>query len=368
MDLDKKYIQISLYLLKKIIGTTFPNPPVVSIIVESEKNFKNDKIVSFGMTGFGGRPHAEALALEKMVYQENKIYTLYSTLEPCCHEGRDESCVSKILKGKIQKVVYSLRDPDLRVNGGGQKLLTNSGITVIGNVMNEEAKKIYSGYIMNRKHKRPKVILKMACSLDGKIALDKNKRNQITNQSVKKVVHIMRSEVDGILVGSNTISVDNPFLNCRIKGFENFSPHRIILSKNLNFDINSNIFKNCLQFPTIVFTVDLNNRKIEQLSSKNVRMIILKKKEFNLKNIMFRLSELGISNLLVEGGAKIFTSFLNENLYDKVLIFRSNSFVGSKGYSAIGSLNAVKIKRLLTLRKLYQIEDNSVEVLEIKRD
>ena len=130
MDLDKKYIQISLYLLKKIIGTTFPNPPVVSIIVESEKHFKNDKIVSFGMTGFGGRPHAEAIALEKLVYQANKIYTLYSTLEPCCHKGRDESCVSKILKGKIQKVVYSLTDPDLRVNGGGQKFLIDSGISI----------------------------------------------------------------------------------------------------------------------------------------------------------------------------------------------------------------------------------------------
>ena len=101
MDFDRKYIQISLYLLKKIIGTTFPNPPVVSLIVEFDKNLKEDKIVSFGITGFGGRPHAEATALKNMKYRKNKIYTLYSTLEPCCHEGRDESCVLKILKGKI---------------------------------------------------------------------------------------------------------------------------------------------------------------------------------------------------------------------------------------------------------------------------
>ena len=101
MDFDRQYIQISLHLLKRIIGTTFPNPPVVSIIVESEKNYQRDKIVGFGVTGFGGRPHAEAIALKNIKYKKNKVYTLYSTLEPCCHEGRDHSCVSKILKGTI---------------------------------------------------------------------------------------------------------------------------------------------------------------------------------------------------------------------------------------------------------------------------
>ena len=245
MDLDKQYIQISLHLLKKIVGTTFPNPPVVSIVVESEKNYHRDRIVGFGVTGIGGRPHAEAIALTNIRYKKNKVYTLYSTLEPCCHVGRDQSCVSKILKGTIHRVVYSLKDPDPRVNGQGAKLLIRNGIEVIGNIMNEEAKNIYAGYIMNRKLKRPKIIIKMACSLDGKIAIKKNTRNQITNESVKKMVHIIRSEVDGILVGSNTINVDNPLLNCRIKGFENFSPHRIVLSKTLSFNINSQIFKIC---------------------------------------------------------------------------------------------------------------------------
>ncbi|MFL2661079.1 MAG: bifunctional diaminohydroxyphosphoribosylaminopyrimidine deaminase/5-amino-6-(5-phosphoribosylamino)uracil reductase RibD [Alphaproteobacteria bacterium] len=368
MDFDRKYIQISLYLLKKIIGTTFPNPPVVSLIVEFDKNLKEDKIVSFGITGFGGRPHAEATALKNMKYRKNKIYTLYSTLEPCCHEGRDESCVLKILKGKIQRVVYSLRDPDFRVDGGGAKLLTKNGVEVLGNLMDAESKKIYSGYIMNRKLKRPKVIIKMACSLDGKIALKKNKRTRITNQSVKKIVHIIRSEVDAILVGSNTVIVDNPLLNCRIKGFESFSPYRIVLSQKLSFDINSHIFKNCLKYPTIVFTIDSNKRKIEELSSKKVKIIILEKKEFNLKNIMYKLAKLGICNLLVEGGSKIFTSFLNENLYDEVMIFRSSGFIGSTGQSAISNLNLSRVKKKLTLKQIYQIEDNSLEVLEVKRD
>ena len=171
-----------------------------------------------------------------------------------------------------------------------------------------------------------------------------------------------------ILVGSNTIIVDNPSLNCRIKGFESFSPYRIVLSQKLSFDINSRIFKNCLKYPTIVFTIDSNKRKIEELSSKKVKIIILEKKEFNLKNIMYKLAKLGICNLLVEGGSKIFTSFLNENLYDEVMIFRSSGFIGSTGQSAISNLNLSRVKKKLTLKQIYQIEDNSLEVLEVKRD
>ena len=98
MDLDIKYIKIAIFLLKKIIGTTFPNPPVVSLIVESNSKKKFSKIVSFGYTFEGGRPHAEAVALRKVTFKKDYYYTLYSTLEPCCHSGRDESCVSKILK------------------------------------------------------------------------------------------------------------------------------------------------------------------------------------------------------------------------------------------------------------------------------
>ena len=181
------------------------------------------------------------------------------------------------------------------------------------------------------------------------------------------MVHIIRSEVDGILVGSNTIIVDNPVLNCRIKGFENFSPFRIVLSKNLSFNIESKIFKNCRKYPTVVFTVDSNKLKIEQLSAKKVKIIILKEMDFNLKNIMYELTKLGVCNLLVEGGTKIFTSFINENLYDEVMIFRSNSFFGSTGQNAIDNLKLSKVKQSLTLNKIYKIGDNSLEVLKVKR-
>ena len=363
MDLDKKYIKISVFLLKKIIGTSFPNPPVVSLVVESNSNKTDSKIVNFGFTNVGGRPHAEALALEGVKFRKDFYYTLYTTLEPCCHSGRDESCVSKILKSKIDRVVYSLKDPDNRVNGNGDKFLRSSGIDVLGGVMQEKTKKIYSGYIYNRKLNRPKVILKIGCSLDGKITRRPMKGDKITNEIVKKIVHIFRSEVDAILVGKNTINIDNPRLDCRINGLRQFSPVRVILSKEINFDLNSRIFKNCINNSTIIFTLKNVASKINKMKKKHVRIYMLEKKNFNITYILKELAKLGICNLLVEGGGQIFTSFINKDLADKIIIFRSNFFIGSHGLNLLNYLSKVD-KRNYILKHQSNLENNSMEIFE----
>ena len=363
MDLDIKYIKITIFLLKKIIGTTFPNPPVVSLIVESNKKKTLNKIVSFGCTFEGGRPHAEAVALRKIIFKKNFLYTLYTSLEPCCHSGRDESCVSKILKTKINRVVFSLRDPDKRVNGLGEKLLRNNGVAVVGGILTEETKKIYSGYILNRKFQRPKIIIKIGSSLDTKIASKPNKSDRITNDQVKKIVHVLRSEADAVLVGKKTVNIDNPRLNCRIEGLKKFSPIRIILSKKLDLNLNSNIFKNCKISPTIIFTLKNQNQKIKKIFEKKVKVFMLNKRMFKLSNIIEELAKLGVCNLLVEGGGEIFTSFLNEGLVDRLIIFRSNSLIGGMGVNAINVLN--KNKKLTFKHKhLSIIRNNTMEILE----
>ena len=362
MDSDKKYIEIALFLLKKIVGTTFPNPPVVSLIVESDKYLKKNKIVSFGITGYGGRPHAEANALKELSFNCNKKYTLYSTLEPCCHEGRDESCVSKILKSKIQRVFYSLKDPDTRINGLGEKTLKNLGIEVEGGYLKETAMEIYRGYILNRKFNRPKVTLKVGCSLDSKISIKANQKYNITNKSAKQLVHILRSEADAILVGSNTVRVDNPKLNVRVAGLENFSPLRVVLSKNLNLKPCSEIFKNCRKFPTIVFTTQIKKESTVNFLKKKVRIIKLHEKNFNLKNILKELSNLGVQNLIVEGGSKIFTSFLKENLIDEIMIFRSNFLIGSQGLDIFKNENR-NYKNLFLFKSSTNVKNNNLEIL-----
>ena len=167
MDFDQKYIKISLFLLRQILGTTFPNPPVVAIVVESDIDKKDHKIVNFGVTAFKGRPHAEAEAIKNVKFLKNKVYTLYSTLEPCCHKGRDKPCTDFILKSKISRVVFSLLDPDPRVNGGGMKILKNNGLDVIHGIMKDEMFEIYQGYFLNKLYQRPQIILKLATSFHG---------------------------------------------------------------------------------------------------------------------------------------------------------------------------------------------------------
>ena len=367
MELDNKYIGVSLFLLKKIIGRTFPNPPVVSLLVESDKNFKKNKIINFGLTNFGGRPHAEANALKRFNFKKNLYYTLYSTLEPCCHEGREESCVSKILKSKVSRVVYSLKDPDNRVNGMGDYFLKSSGIKVVGGIMKKQTEKIYKGYILNRIFNRPKVVLKVGCSLDSKIAIKANERNNITNSLSKKIVHIIRSESDAILVGSNTVRIDNPKLTCRIDGLKKFSPIRIILSTNLNFLTSSNVFKNCSNYPTIIFTEASKQKISKKFKKKNLKIIEIEKRNFKLSNILFHLAKLNVSNLLVEGGSKIFTSFINENLADEIMIFRSNYFIGSKGKDMIEKIYTTNnTSGSFILKKNFQLGNDSLEILENK--
>ena len=362
MDLDIKYIKITIFLLKKIIGMTFPNPPVVSLIVESNSKKTFNKIVSFGYTFEGGRPHAEAVALRKVTFKKNYHYTLYSTLEPCCHSGREESCVSKILKSKINRVVFSLRDPDKRVNGSGEKLLRNNGLEVSGNILDEETKQIYDGYILNRKFSRPKVTLKIGSSIDTKIASKLNKSEKITNDQVKKIVHVMRSEADAILVGKNTVNIDNPKLNCRIEGLKKFSPIRIILSKKLDLNLNSNIFKNCKINRTFVFTIKNKNQIIEKIKKKKVKVFMIDKKMFKLSNIIEELAKLGVCNLLVEGGGEVFTSFLNEEFVDRLIIFRSNYLIGGTGVNAINLLSKKKITFKPT--QVSIVKNNTMEILE----
>ena len=363
MDLDIKYIKIAIFLLKKIIGTTFPNPPVVSLIVESNSKKNFNKIVSFGYTFEGGRPHAEAVALKKVTFKKKYHYTLYSTLEPCCHSGRDESCVSKILKSKINRVVFSLRDPDKRVNGSGEKLLRTSGLEVLGDILNEETKQIYDGYILNRKFCRPKVTLKIGSSIDTKITSKLNRPERITNNQVKKIVHLMRSEADAILVGKNTVNIDNPKLNCRIEGLKRFSPIRIILSKKLDLNPNSHIFKNCKINRTFIFTIKNENPIIKKIQKKKVKVFMFDKKMFKLSNIIKELAKLGVCNLLVEGGGEVFTSFLDEELVDRLIIFRSNYFIGGTGVNAINLLNK---KKKITFKptQLSIVKNNTMEILE----
>lgn len=357
-------MKIAYSILQRSAGTSFPNPTVVSLIVESDKEYINNEIRSFGITDKGGRPHAEKIAIENLKFRSNKNYTLYSTLEPCCHEGRENSCVNEISQKPISRIVYSIKDPDRRVNGLGEKILKKNGIEVSSGLLKEKISKLYQGYILNRKLKRPKVTLKIASSLDGKISIMPRVRSAITNKLSNKVVHLIRSKFDAILIGANTLKIDNPKLNCRINGLSHLSPIRVILLTKLDIKENLEIFKNCKTCKTIFFTEDDDPEKVKALTKKGITIFILKKRDYNLKKILEKLAELGVANLLVEGGSKIFSSFILEKLCDELLFFQSNFFIGNNGETILKSKDLSLFKNKFKLKKTMDLDNNVFSIFE----
>ncbi len=364
MDDDQFYMGIALSILEKYNGSSFPNPTVVCLIVESNKNLKDSNIVSFGITDRGGRPHAEFKAISKVNFKVNKYYRLYSTLEPCCHSGRDISCVELIKRKKINEVVYATNDPDKRVNGKGRRILKNSKIKVTSGILEEQIKRNYSGYFLNRKNDRPRVTLKFALSLDGKISHKFRTRSKITNDLSQRILHSIRSNYDAILVGANTVKIDNPKLNCRLNGLREHSPIRVTISKDLNVKNNYNIFKNCEKSKTIFFTKRNEEKNISSTEKPNLKIIPLENKNFNLRHILKVLSSHGIFKLLVEGGSEIFNSFISSNFCDELIIFQSNYFVGDKGQPALGKVYLDLTKKKFKLKQVTILDNDTMKIYE----
>ena len=358
MHFDNKYMNIAFNLAKKGMATSFPNPSVGCVIVECSHDFKNDKIAGFGFTQKGGRPHAEAKALEKVNFKKTKKYLCYSTLEPCSHFGRDVSCLDKIQKTPISQIIFALKDPDKRMKGSKIKKLSVDGKTIRSGILKKDLFKFYEGYFLNKIKNRPKITLKMASTLDGKITSSKKK--WISNSSSRKIVHHLRSNNDAILVGSNTVKIDNPRLTCRINGLENTSPIRIVINRKLDLTEDFHIITD-----RSVKTILISSLKKEQIpkhfKKKNIEIINIKNEKFNLKTILKEISSFGINNLLVEGGARTAGFFLKSKFVDELIIFRNNIIVGDAELSLIkfkGNYNEEEFQ----LKKLMKLKNNILEI------
>ena len=356
-------MELALDLARKCYGYTFPNPPVGCVIVEYDKIKKHHKIISFGQTQKSGRPHAEFNAIRKANFKPKKKYFCYSSLEPCCHIGRSHSCVNEILKHPISEVIFSIIDPDKRVFGSGSKLLKKNGVKVSNGILKNEALELYKGYFINRILGRPRVTLKIASSLDGKISGNKNK--WITNGISRKFVHRLRFDNDAVLIGGNTAKIDNPRLNCRITGLEKFSPIKIIVKKNFDLSNNLKIFSKSNKTKTIIFTTSIKKEK-DFKDNNNIEIKKLKEKEFNFKTILSRLTEFGISNVLVEGGSKINSFLLREDLVDDLIIFRSNFFIGENGQNVLSNLSSIfnPQRSKFILKQINNFDNDVVEMYE----
>ena len=336
---DKNYMNLALNLARARKGLTGENPSVGCLIV------KNNRIISIGQTGFNGRPHAEYNAI-KNSFEKLKGSKMYVTLEPCNHYGKTPPCTNIIIKSGISEIIYAIDDIDKKVKGKSSKILLNKNIKVKKGLLKFEAKNLYDSYFINRIKRLPYVTAKIAIS-KNKLIYNKGIK-RITDKSSEKFTHYLRYKNDSIMISSKTLNIDNPKLNCRLKGYEKFSPKRIILDKNLEINLQSYIFKSAKGNNTILFYNLANYKKIKILKKKGINVIKSKlnnKGLLDLRIILKRLFFLGVKNLLVEGGDKVTKNLIDNRMVDTFYLFQSpKKLLKSKVYQSFSSLSILNKK------------------------
>ncbi len=341
-------------------GATGKNPPVGCVIV------KNDTLLSYGRTGTSGRPHAEEEAMNNVFDKKSLIgSTMYVTLEPCAHKNNGLSCAEQISKSGIKEVFVSCIDPDDRTNYKGIKFLKTKEIKVHENFMKDKASKLYDGFFSRILKKRPFITLKIACSLDGKIALKNNKSKWITNEMSRSYSHFLRSQNDAIMTSSSTILNDNPRMDCRLNGLDIRSPTKIILDRYLKISSNYNIYNSLTNNEIFLYSLsEMKGHLTEKKFIKNIR-VDKKLNDKDFFNFIFKdLANKGVNNLLIEVGSIINTLLLSLNLVDELVIFRSGNIIGNDGLPFVNNLNFNEINDLTNYKisSLKTFEDNILEI------
>ena len=359
----QKWINLAILEASRSLGITKKNPPVGCVIV------KNNILISSGRTSHTGRPHAEENALNKVV-DKNLLQDaqMYLTLEPCAHKSKlGKSCVELITETGISEVFICCVDPDPRTNGNAIDYLKKNGIKVYDLFFERDAHDLYRGFFSRIKKNKPFVTLKIACSLDGKIALNNKKSKWITNELSRRASHLLRAQNDAILTSSSTIISDNPLLNCRLEGMEKRSPNIIILDRYLKINKNYKIFQNNFKNKIYIYSVDDSYNGSDK--TKNLSTIIVNKNLNNKDYFNFIFSDLaskGINNLLIEVGAKLSTILLSLNLIDNLIIYRSGKIIGNDGLPMIDNLNIHSMNNVENY-KLSYLRTFDDDVLEIRK-
>ena len=347
---DKNYMRIAINLANSRKGLTGDNPSVGCLIV------KKDEIISIGQTGFNGRPHAEVNAI-KNSYHNISGSKMYISLEPCNHYGKTPPCTKSIIKSGINEVFYTIDDVDKRVKGKSFKILKSKNIKVKKGLLKKEAMKLYESYFINKKLKLPFVTAKIAITHNNLIYSERSKR--ITSYDTDKLSHYLRYKNDAIMISGKTLNIDNPKLNCRLLGYENFSPKRIIIDRDLDIKFNKYIYKSAKKNNTIIFHNSSNFFKIKSFKKKGIKLIktrLNKDKRLDLTIILKKIFSLGIRNLLVEGGDKITKHMLNKKLINQFYLFKS-----SKSFSKMGNYVAFTSNKIL--KSKYKIQSKIISKL-----
>jgi diaminohydroxyphosphoribosylaminopyrimidine deaminase / 5-amino-6-(5-phosphoribosylamino)uracil reductase len=332
---DEKYMSMALELAEKGRGTASPNPMVGAVIV------KDGKVVGKGWHKRPGTPHAEAVALEKAGALSEDA-TIYVNLEPCCHRDKlTPPCADAIIRHRVARVVIGMVDPNPKVSGKGIQVLRDAGIQVDLGVMGERCERLNEAFSKHITTGMPFVTLKVAQTLDGKIATSSGDSKWITGPDARRLGHRLRSHSDAIMVGIDTVLKDDPSLTTRLEEQPGArDPHRVILDSRLRIPLDAKVLNQTSKSLTyIATTIDAPTAKLREIKKKKAEILILDKDEsgmIDMPSLMQEISKLGMTSVLVEGGAHVNASALRSGMVDKVVFFLAPKLLG--GDDARGSI------------------------------
>ena len=327
------FLDLAFHLAEKNIGQTGINPSVGCVVV------KNGSVISSGVTSKKGRPHSEYNALKNL--KNCAGASLYTTLEPCTHTGKTPPCVDIIIKKKIKNVFYAFEDPDIRTFKKAKKILKVNGINS-ELIKSKKFNEFYKSYFYNKKYFKPYVTGKIAISRDYK-TINKKKR-WITNNTSRKIVHLLRNKNDCIISTSKTINYDNALLNCRIEGLNINKPDLFIIDLNLRLKKNLSLNNLLKKRKTYLITLKKNYKKISQYKRLGYKFILINSLENkgDFIKLSKKIYKIGYTRILVETGLTFLNYLIKNKMINDLYVFKSNNILGKKGKNNDAIVNLKK--------------------------
>ena len=343
---DVRWMRAAIAASRQAVGRSGVNPPVGCVLISAD-----GRLLSVGHTGKGGVPHAERAALQSLRGADRSALqggTAYVTLEPCIHHGKTPPCSNALIGAGIKRLVVALEDPDPRMNGGGLDQIAAANIEVISGVLQLEYEEIVSGFINKIKHGKPLCSIKIAASIDGKIALSDRKKRWITGLPMRRYVHFLRSQVDAIVTGIGTVLADNPEFNCRNAGLQYDSPPIYVLDRLLRTPPKAKLFQS-LQTVTLFCGNTVPDKHKAKFSNFGATVVVLPDDSTGKLDVCAALKYMGsqgLNHVLIEAGTEIVTAFINADLVDQIYWTQSNHILGADTLAAVGAINPKQINKV----------------------
>lgn len=339
---DAGWMRTALGLARRGLGRVWPNPAVGCVIVAS-----GGEVVGRGRTADGGRPHAEAVALAE-AGERARGATVYVTLEPCVHAGRAGPCTEALIAAGVARVVVAIEDPDPRMSGGGIAALQAAGIAVEVGCLAAEAAALNRGFLRRVATGRPMMTLKLAASLDGRIATGTGESRWITGPRARSEVHLLRAQTDAVLVGAGTVRSDNPRLNVRELGMSDRHPVRVVVSGALALPRDGHLAATVARSPLWlchdVEAEEARRAAWTELGAELIEIPFQADGQLDLSAMMQRLGERGITRVLCEGGGRLAAALIEDDLVDELVCYTAGLALGASAVPAIGDLDITALQ------------------------